>query len=155
MLTFFNKEKEVIGENAMAEKSFDHEALKSVVRQILPEVLQEYSVKQLEQVGHSGQTDEPNCKKERRDIDFVERMVRAEEAIVHLHELIKEQMRLIDKRFEQLEKRFEQVDKRFEQVDKRFEDMQRYMDKRFNMLQWLIGLSFAGISVLMGVLNYL
>ena len=115
-----------------------------------------------------------------KHIDLVERLVRVEEAMVHIHELIKEQMRFIDKRFEQVDKRFEQVDKRFEQVDKRFEQVDKrfealqhqmdkrfeamqlqmdkrfdQVDKRFTQLQWLIGLGFGGISILMGVLNYL
>jgi len=31
------------------------------------------------------------------------------------------------------------MDKRFEAVDRRFEDMQKHMDKRFDMMMWFIG----------------
>ena len=134
-----------MGEYAMAINEQDQEKLKDVLRKLLPEILQEQEVKQFEKESSPAP---------RPDINLVERIVRVEEAMVHMQELIKEQMRLIDKRFEQVDKRFEQVDKRFEQVDKRFDAMQHQMDKRFNMLQWFIGLGFAGISVLMGLLNY-
>ncbi len=41
----------------------------------------------------------------------------------------------------------EDVNKRFEAVDKRFEDMQQYMDRRFAMLQWFMGIGFLIISI--------
>ena len=63
----------------------------------------------------------------------------------------------IDKRFEAIDKRFEAVDKRFEAVDKRFEDMQKSMDKRFDMLMWFIGiltvLSTAALSYMIARIN--
>ncbi len=49
---------------------------------------------------------------------------------------------------------FEAVDQRFEVVDQRFETMQRYMDKRFNSMQWLIGIGFVAMTVLMSVYQY-
>ena len=76
------------------------------------------------------------------------------EKMVRLEEAIKNQGDLMEKMIHQLDKRFEQVDKRFEQVDKRFEDMQHYMDKRFNQLQWSMGLGFTIIAGLMGIFNF-
>ncbi len=43
---------------------------------------------------------------------------------------------------------FRQMDKRFEQVDKRFEDLIHYMDKRFDTMQWVIGIGFTVITAL-------
>ncbi len=97
-----------------------------------------------------------------REIDLLERMVRVEEGLKNIAEQMKKgfesmekRFEQIDKRFEQVDKRFEQVDKRFEQVDKRFEDMQHYMDRRFSQLQWMIGIGFTAITVLMGLINFL
>ncbi len=52
----------------------------------------------------------------------------------------------MDIRFETLQK---QMDERFTAVDKRF----TAMDSRFTQLQWLIGLMFAGLSLLIGWLG--
>ena len=35
--------------------------------------------------------------------------------------------------------------KRFEDINKRFEDMQRYMDKRFDIIIWILGLGFPAV----------
>ncbi len=107
--------------------------------------------------------------KTRREIDLLERMVRVEEGLKNIaeqmqkgfeymekrFEQVEKRFEQIDKRFEQVDKRFEQIDKRFEQVDKRFEDMQHYMDRRFSQLQWMIGIGFTAITVLMGLINFL
>ncbi len=67
----------------------------------------------------------------------------------------------MDKRFESLQKqmdeRFEaqqkQMDERFIAMDKRFGSLQQQMNSRFSQLQWLIGLLFAGLSLLIGWLG--
>ncbi len=61
----------------------------------------------------------------------------------------------VDKRFEQIDKRFEQIDKRFEQIDKRFDDLIHYVDKRFSVQQWMIGVGFLVITTLMTVYQFL
>jgi len=82
-------------------------------------------------------------------------------------------MEMMDKRFEaqqrEMDKRFNAVDKRFEAVqksiDQRFESMQREMDRRFesmdkrfedlnnrfNSMQWLIGVGFSLLAILLAV----
>jgi len=54
--------------------------------------------------------------------------------------LIRQEMRL----------RFEAVDKRFESMDKRFEMMQRYMDRRFEVLTNFMMILATGIFSLIG-----
>ena len=46
---------------------------------------------------------------------------------------------------EMINKRFEEIDKRFEAIDKRFEDMQKYMDKRFEDIYWILGIGFPAV----------
>ncbi|MCH8317149.1 MAG: hypothetical protein IIA88_01410 [Bacteroidetes bacterium] len=43
---------------------------------------------------------------------------------------------------------FQMMEKRFEAIDKRFEDLIHYMDKRFNALQWFMGVGFTVIASL-------
>lgn len=86
-------------------------------------------------------------------------------------ETVDKRFETMDKRFESLQRemnarfealqremnaRFEAVDKRFEAVDKRFESMQREMnsrfdsmDKRFSVIQWMIGIlvGFPAITI--------
>jgi len=87
--------------------------------------------------------------------------------------LLAERMNSMEKemniRFEAVDKRFEAVDKRFESVDKRFEDLIHHMDKRFEsvdkrfesvdkrfaMVQWLMGIGFTMLAVLMSVYKFL
>jgi len=124
-----------MGEKVMAPGKQEDKRLKEAVREILPEVFREFE--------------------QRRELALVERIVRVEEGLRAVQERIEQILVHMDKRFEQVDKRFEQVDRRFEQVDKRFEDMQRYMDKRFSMLQWFMGIGFTGISVLLALFNYM
>ena len=126
----------------MAPSKQEDKRLKEAVREILPEVFREFE--------------------QRRELALVERIVRVEEGLRAVQERIEQilvqmdkRFEQVDKRFEQVDKRFEQVDKRFEQVDRRFEDLQRYIDKRFSMLQWFMGIGFTGISVLMALFNYI
>ncbi len=97
-----------------------------------------------------------------------ERMIRVEEELSHQREMLlliqqssdkrfEEIHHYMDKRFEEMhhymDKRFESTEKRFENMDKRFTDMQGYMDKRFSMLQWLIGLGFSLLAILIGIMR--
>ena len=54
-----------------------------------------------------------------------------------------------------VDQRFEAVDKRFEQIDKRFDDLIHYVDKRFSVQQWMIGVGFLVITTLMTVYQFL
>lgn len=117
------------------------------------------------------------------DVALIERIVRVEEGLKSLHEnmdlrfeemerrfeqvdkrfeqvdkrfeQVDKKFEQVDKRFEQVDKRFDQIDKRFEQVDKRFEDLLHYMDKRFAVLHWMIGLGFTVLATMMTVFAYL
>jgi len=78
---------------------------------------------------------------EERRTELLERMVRIEEEIKS-HRMLTEAL-------------LHQMDRRFEQVDKRFEDIIHHMDKRFNLLTWVIGGGFTVIiSILITLLNY-
>jgi len=100
-----------------------------------------------------------------KELSLIERIVRVEEELKAMREMfevkfdaIDKRFEAVDKRFEAVDKRFEAVDKRFESVDKRFESLQREMnarfeslqremnarfeamDKRFSVIQWMIGI---------------
>ena len=72
-----------------------------------------------------------------------------------LIETVKVGFEQVNKRFEQVDKRFEQVDKRFEQMDKRFEDLQRSMDKRFDMMFKFMSPGFSIITILIVVFKFM
>lgn len=74
---------------------------------------------------------------EQEKLNLLERIVRVEDAI-------KAQNDKIELLLHQMDKRFEQVDKRFEQVD-----------KRFSVTQWIIGLGFTLIVVLMSIFEFI
>ena len=109
---------------------------------------------------------------------WLERIAKIEEELRHQREILEMMMQQMEKRFEQIDKRFEemrqdmnrrfeqmdrhfemmmqQMDKRFEQVDKRFDEMrqdmnQRFeqMEKRFAVIQWMIGIGFTVMVVVM------
>jgi flagellar capping protein FliD len=93
-----------------------------------------------------------------KELSLIERIVRVEEELKAMREMFEVKFEAIDKRFEVVDKRFESVDKRFESMDKRFESLQREMnarfeslqremnarfeamDKRFSVIQWMIGI---------------
>jgi len=78
---------------------------------------------------------------EERRTELLERMVRIEEEIKS-HRMLTEAL-------------IHQMDKRFEQVDKRFEEMLHHVDRRFNLLTWIMGGGFTVIiSILITLLNY-
>jgi hypothetical protein len=74
-----------------------------------------------------------------------------------------------DKRFEDMNKRFDDMNRRFEELihysDKRFEDMNKRFDdmnkrfedmnKKFNLLTWLIGVGFTVLTVLITVFRFI
>lgn len=86
--------------------------------------------------------------------EVLRRMDRNEIELKNQRELIQQGFAMMDKRFESMQhnmdKRFDQVDKRFEQVDKRFDQI----DKRFIFMQWVIGVGFSTIVVLMSLYRY-
>jgi DNA anti-recombination protein RmuC len=77
---------------------------------------------------------------------------RFEEIIAYTDKTFKEQKEYTDKRFEDL---IHYSDKRFEELmhysDKRFEDM----NKKFNLLTWMIGIGFTVVSVLIVIFRFL
>ncbi len=81
-----------------------------------------------------------------------ERIIRVEEELSHQREMLIFMQQSFDKRFEDMQR---YMDRRFETIDKRFEDMQRYMDKRFSMLQWLIGLGFSLLAIVIAIMRVL
>jgi len=125
-----------------------------VMKSRLPEVMEDYV-----------QKNESRAK----ELSLMERVVRVEEELKALRVMSEARFEASEKRFESLQRemiaRFEVVDKRFESlqremnarfeaVDKRFESLQREMiarfeavdkrfesmDKRFSMVQWMIGI---------------
>ena len=86
-----------------------------------------------------------------KELSLIERIVRVEEELKAMREMFEVKFDAIDKRFEAVDKRFESVDKRFESLQRemnaRFESLQREMnarfeamDKRFSVIQWMIGI---------------
>ena len=89
---------------------------------------------------------------ERDKIEIIERIVRVEEGLKAQGERIEMLIHQMDKRFEEMA---HQMDRRFEemahQMDRRFEQV----DKRFNLLQWLIGLGVTLIVALMSIYEFI
>jgi len=51
-----------------------------------------------------------------------------------------------------IDKRFEMIEKRFEMIDKRFEDLQKYMDKRFETIYWILALVLPALAAFSWIL---
>ena len=75
-----------------------------------------------------------------RELDLVERVVRVEEELKNLREV--------------MEERFQKVDERFEAQRELMNERFDHMVKRTSFSQWIIGISFTAVGVLMLVLNY-
>jgi len=106
----------------------------------------ELGEKELEKIGSYVQSHLPEWMGEirrERELNLVERIVRVEEGLKNMHEVM-------EARFTAVNQRFEDINNRFEDVNKRFEDM----DKRFSQVQWMMGLGFTLLSILMGVFNF-
>ena len=111
-------------------------------------ILEEYLINNLHKLIASNLPKSFKIYSEQEKLNLVERIVRVEDAI-------KAQNEKIELLLHQMDKRFEQVDKRFEQVDKRFDDLIHYMDKRFSVTQWIIGLGFTLIVVMMSIFEFI
>ncbi len=79
-----------------------------------------------------------------KELSLIERVVRVEEELKALREIEAARFEAMEKRFESLQR---EMNARFEAVDKRFEAM----DKRFSSIQWLIGIGFTFISILIAL----
>ncbi|MCF7915314.1 MAG: hypothetical protein K9L66_09115 [Spirochaetaceae bacterium] len=112
----------------------------------------------------------------RRELDLVERVVRVEDELKNLREVMEERFQKVDERFEAqrelMDERFGRMDDRFSKMDERFEAQRELMDKRFeaqrelmnerfdhmekrtSFSQWIIGIGFTAIGLLILVLNY-
>jgi DNA-binding ferritin-like protein len=100
---------------------------------------------------------------DKRFQDLIHYMDKRFEELIHQ---IDKRFGSIDKRFEelihQIDKRFGSMDKRFEelihQIDKRFDAMDKHfeeIEKRFNYIQWMIGLLFTGLIFIISFFQYL
>ena len=76
----------------------------------------------------------------RCELDLVERVVRVEDELKNLREV--------------MEERFQKVDERFEAQRELMNERFDHMVKRTSFSQWIIGISFTAVGVLMLVLNY-
>ena len=76
----------------------------------------------------------------RRELDLVERVVRVEDELKNLREVMEERFQKVDERFEAQR----------ELMDERFD----HMEKRTSFSQWIIGIGFTAIGLLIVVLNY-
>jgi len=61
-----------------------------------------------------------------------------------MNERFEAMQKSIDQRFESMQR---EMDRRFESMDKRFEDL----NNRFNSMQWLIGVGFSLLAILLAV----
>ena len=50
-----------------------------------------------------------------------------------------------------IDKRFDDVNKRFDDVNRRFDDMNNFVNKRFDTLQWMLGLFITIALFLLGI----
>ena len=94
----------------------------------------------------------------RRELDLVERVVRVEDELKNLREVMEERFQKVDERFEAQR---ELMDERFSKMDERFEAQRELMNERFDHMekrtsfsQWIIGIGFTAIGLLILVLNY-
>ena len=101
-----------------------------------------------------------------RELSLMERVVRVEEELKNLGKMLMVMEDANQKRFEAMEKANQQ---RFEAINERFEALQREMnvrfeamDKRFeslgkrlNFTQWMIGIGFGLLGLLITVANFL
>ena len=83
-----------------------------------------------------------------RELSLMERVVRIEEELKALREIQNAILREMNVRFEALQR---EMDKRFETVDKRFEAL----EKRLNFMQWMVGIGFGLLGLLITVANFL
>ncbi|MCF7915963.1 MAG: hypothetical protein K9L66_12415 [Spirochaetaceae bacterium] len=101
----------------------------------------------------------------RRELDLVERVVRVEDELKNLREVMEERFQKVDERFEAqrelMDERFGRMDERFSKMDERFEAQRELMNERFDHMekrtsfsQWIIGIGFTAIGLLILVLNY-
>ena len=92
-----------------------------------------------------------------RELSLMERVVRVEEELKALREIEASRFEAMEKRFEALQRemnaRFEalqrEIDTRFEATEKRFESL----EKRLNLLQWVVVLGFTLTNVLLVLLS--
>ncbi len=89
---------------------------------------------------------------------LLERMVRVEEELKAQRELFSARFEAVDRRFEAVDRRFgdvntrfEDMNTRFEDMNTRFEDMKDYLNKRFNVLTWMIGLLTTVVVAVLGI----
>ncbi len=124
---------------SLAEREEYRQIAQEVLREILPQELEQFVKKQEERAGQAS---------------LMERMVRVEEALLAQGKVLESLQREMDKRFESLQremdKRFEAMDKRFEAMDNRFQTM----DKRFSTVLWTIGLGFSLVMGFMALLKF-
>ena len=113
-------------------------------------------------------SDPPNQELSERMLAIEEAVKAQGERMLGIGEELKAQREFMATRFEAIDRRFEVVDRRFESMDKRFEamdqrfvdsnqrlaDTQRYMEKRFDTLQWMWAGGFLLVTVLMSLYQF-
>jgi uncharacterized membrane protein len=82
---------------------------------------------------------------------LLERMVRVEEELKAQRELFLTRFEAVDRRFGDMNTRFGDMNTRFEDMNTRFEDMKDYLNKRFNVLTWMIGLLTTVVVAVLGL----
>ncbi len=110
---------------SLAEREEYRQIAQEVLREILPQELEQFVKKQEERAGQAS---------------LMERMVRVEEALLAQGKVLESLQREMDKRFEAMQR----------EMDKRFEAM----DKRFSTVLWTIGLGFSLVMGFMALLKF-
>jgi chaperonin cofactor prefoldin len=96
---------------------------------------------------------------------LLERVVRVEEELKAQRELFLARFEAVDRRFEandqrfadmnsrfeDMNSRFADMNTRFEDMNTRFEDMKDYLNRRFNVLTWMIGLLTTVVVAALGM----
>lgn len=77
------------------------------------------------------------------------------ERMLAIEQELKAQRELMAARFQAVDQRFEDMNQRFEDMNQRFADTQRYMEKRFDTLQWMWAGGFLLVTLLMSIYQFL
>jgi replicative DNA helicase len=90
--------------------------------------------------------------KSERELDLFERIIVIETELKNLGVRMDERFDAMEKRFEALQ---HQMDKRFEAMQKQMDERFTAVDKRFSSMQWVMGIGFTVLALLMSVYQYL
>ena len=87
-----------------------------------------------------------------KELSLIERIVRVEEELKALHKVLMVMEEANQKRFEALHR---EMDKRFEALQRELDTRFEALEKRLNFTQWMIGIGFSLMGLLITAANFL